>query len=453
MHVGILGSGISGLSLAYELSKEGIKVTLLEKKQHFGGYIQTINDEFLFELGPRTFKPSRSMALLELIDELGLSDQLIASDPASSDRYILQKNGLVALPKGPLSFLTSPLTKGLIFPLLKEWMIPYGAKEDETIYDFISRRLNSKVAKNLFDPMTTGIYAGDIESLSIKSCFPILYELEKEHHSLSKGLLKQLRNRANKDRFIKSGFQKGALFSLKNGLQTLVDTLVEKINGDLLNNAEIISLRPKGNRMEVETTDNTYMFDHVFSALPPKVIGKLLQNKAFSYLNEMKVANLAIVCLGYKKQVLIKKGFGYLIPTFQKEYILGAVFDSCIFPNQNKHNQETRITVMIGGIKNPEVRHFSKDRCVEIAIDGVKRHLGIRTEPEFIHPMIVKDAIAQFEVGHSKKISLLQQDLQKIYPQISLIGNYLEGVAVNDCVEKAKKTASNFLEKIGSHHL
>ena len=80
----------------------------------------------------------------------------------------------------------------LIPALLREWRAPPLEKE-ETIYDFAVRRFNPNVASLFFDPMTLGIYAGDIRELSMAACFPALKKWELEYGSLAKALLKKRR--------------------------------------------------------------------------------------------------------------------------------------------------------------------------------------------------------------------------------------------------------------------
>ncbi|MDX1761469.1 MAG: NAD(P)/FAD-dependent oxidoreductase [Christiangramia sp.] len=69
----IVGGGLSGLALAYELSKKGISTTILEGSSRLGGRIQTVKGENQtpLELGA-TWLGDLHTNLLDLIDELGL---------------------------------------------------------------------------------------------------------------------------------------------------------------------------------------------------------------------------------------------------------------------------------------------------------------------------------------------------------------------------------------------
>ena len=51
----VIGAGISGLTTAYLLFKEGYDVVVLEKKDNVGGSIETVDaNGFLFDRGPNS---------------------------------------------------------------------------------------------------------------------------------------------------------------------------------------------------------------------------------------------------------------------------------------------------------------------------------------------------------------------------------------------------------------
>jgi oxygen-dependent protoporphyrinogen oxidase len=409
----ILGGGISGLMLAWELSKRvDCSITILEKSTHAGGYIQTdTRSEFLFEKGPRTFR-SQSSDLLQLIEALNLKDQLIYSDPSAQKRYIWTDEQLVQVP-------SIYLLKKIVWPLLKEWTVaPHSG--DETIYQFAARRFNQKVAELLFDPLTLGIFAGDIHTLSMQACFPKLKAWETRYGSLTRALLAQKR----------SG--KTALFSFQKGSQTLIDALVAQMRASIHFGQEVRLLRFLEHEIEITTQDSVWKADYVFSALPADVCGRLLlpaDSEIASQLFKIEQKGLSVVNVGYHADVLPLKGFGYLVPSSQGEKILGTVFDSKIFPQQNRSSKETRLTLMI--------RESARDP-VETALEGLQRHLHIFAKPDYICATQLTRAIPQYSLGHLENISSLERTLKKRFPRFQLVGNYLRGASVSDCVTEVK---------------
>ncbi len=449
----IVGGGISGLALAWYLQKRAasfLDIQLLEKSHRAGGWLYTKElSGFLFEMGPRTFKTSKSKALLELIHEVGLSDALQSSSKDSHKRFIFHNGKLELLPSNPLALCTSPLTRRSFFSFLKEPFIFPGTKDDESIFDFVSRRFDPQIAKKLFDPFTLGIYAGDIKRLSIKSCFPALYEWEQMKGSLTAGIFSQIFKRKPRraEASIYSHLSHVGLFTILGGNYRLVERLLTKLQIDFQYNTEVLFIRPKEDKIEVITPHKTLIADQLFLATPATVTAKLLnflEKPIISYLEELKTATLGAVYLGYKKRVLKEKGFGYLIPSSEGESVLGVVWDSIIFPDRNRFEDETRLTVVMGGMHHPEVTDFSKEKCIELAKAALKRHLNIYVKPDAVGVTLAKNMAPQFEVGHSKKLLAFEHEIGQKLRNVEFVGNYLEGVSVNACVERAKKIADKY---------
>jgi hypothetical protein len=87
----VIGGGISGLSLVYKLRQvipSCVKIQLFESSYRVGGMVKTDrHSSFLFEVGPRGFRPSRNGAeMVHLVEQLGLKDQCIAS--VGNERFI-----------------------------------------------------------------------------------------------------------------------------------------------------------------------------------------------------------------------------------------------------------------------------------------------------------------------------------------------------------------------------
>src|SRR5438105_11618553 len=91
IRVVIVGAGISGLSMAFRLSRllPSAEVTVLEQRDRPGGTLWTERrDGFQVEIGPNGFLDSKP-STLALCREVGLGDRLLAaSDDASRNRYL-----------------------------------------------------------------------------------------------------------------------------------------------------------------------------------------------------------------------------------------------------------------------------------------------------------------------------------------------------------------------------
>lgn len=440
----ILGAGISGLTAAWTLKKKNpdIKIKIIEKSDRTGGWIQTVDNKgFMFDVGPRSCRPKGAgIHTLKLIEELNLQNEVIAGDTSANDRFIWHKKKLHKLPKSILSLFTCPLTRSLPNELLREAWRPSSTLSDETIYDFISRRFSKATADTFADAMVSGIYAGDIHQLSIKSCFPILFEWEKKHGSIVKGMIKDRKPKETSSAFIEE-MQKHSLFSFRNGMETLTNALQNRLTDNLTLSTEATSLQVVDDRFFIELSDGkTIETKHLFCTLPAYVTATLLKKhhpELSEQLNKIATTSLAVVSLGYNDTVLTRKGFGHLIPTSENEQVLGIVYDSSIFPEQNRGQQQTRLSVMMGGAHHQDLMHLDDASIVAIARDAVYKQLNISESPQVALVSRALSAIPQYTLGHAERVAKIEESVKKLSPNFKLLGSSYHGVAINDCIAKA----------------
>lgn len=446
----ILGGGISGLSFAYFLKKQvkEAQVLILEKRPRLGGWCHSKKvGDFLFEMGPRCFKASRCSSLLSLLEELGLQKEMIFSSAEAETRYIYHQGKLQKIPKKGLSLLASPLTRPVFFPLLKDWISPKKFQAKETIDTFVTKRLGEHAAQVLFDPFTLGIYAGDSKKLSMEICFPRLHEAVRRKKSFLSALFLLMQQEKQK---LGRQLSYIGLVGLKGGNSRIIQALEKKLEGvEIQLNTEVCHLQKKEEKIQIISSQGTLLADHVFVALPKKEAQKLLiglDQQTFSPFQEMECASVASVNLGYKKQMLFEKAFGYLVPSRYGDIHLGTLFQSMVFP-ENSPSQGTSLGVMLGGAHHPEIASFSEKELLELAKQSVKKYLNFAREPDAVSLTHAKEALPQFGVNHREIIQNLLQKASQKFPNLTLLGNYLEGVSVNDCIAYSKKVCENWLAR------
>ncbi|MBX9744918.1 MAG: protoporphyrinogen oxidase [Chlamydiales bacterium] len=393
----ILGGGISGLSAAWFLHKKDPQreILLLEKKERLGGWIESFREgDFYFEKGPRTLSYSRSTHLLRLIHELGLEDKIISSSSAAKHRFLWKGGKLRSL---------SSFWPTLLAGACREFFTPKKkSEEDESIYAFVSRRFGPRIADVFFDPLTLGIYAGDIHKLSIRSCFPSLCRWEMQEGSVIRGMWKA-----------KKGSSK--LFTLQGGLETLIFEMQKQLPIEIITNCQVDRLSS-----HVITSQGIFQADQVISALSAQEISRVT-NIAF----DVPYRSLWIVHLGfYSNQVLHRKGFGYLVPTQEKERLLGMVWDSEIFG----FSSQTRLTAMI---------REESSSPLEDALEALERHLSIKRKPDYVSCHFASRAVPQFEVGYAEKLACFERQAALEFPYLLLAGNYWNGASLDACVARS----------------
>ena len=399
MNLLILGGGISGLSAAWYLRKRypSAKITPLEKGSHLGGWMQTAQRQgSLFEMGPRSFALSRSPSLLHLIEEVGLKDEVLFS--AVSQRFLWHRGAL----RPARSFI--PMAIG---GLLREMFVPKKVCEDESIYDYAKRRLNVKIAETLLDPMALGVYSGDIRKLSLRSCFPFLYDWEQKGCSLLRGLMQ--------------GKKDTRLFTLQRGMGSLIEAMQKQMDVNIVFDCSVDAIEKEG----VRAGGLFWKADKIVSALPGQVMGRLTKSWV-----DFPVQSIWVVSLGFKMEMLKRKGFGYLVPTKEGESVLGVVWDSAIFPRTSGDYK----TIMTAMVRNSGDRLWAEGE----AMSALQRHLGYSGRPDFIEAHLAEEAIPQFEVGYAGRLAEVQSTLKERFPTLILTGNYIHGASVDACIQHSK---------------
>ncbi|OYY53414.1 MAG: protoporphyrinogen oxidase, partial [Halothiobacillus sp. 28-55-5] len=179
----IIGAGLTGLSAGYHLTKHGEQVIILEAATRVGGAVGSVIEAgWLRELGPNSLMQTEALA--QLLSELDLSAETIEANPIAKKRFVAKNGHPVALPANPLELLSSPLfSLGDLFHLAREpWIKP--AKTEESIAQFVRRRLGQGFLDWAVDPFVSGVYAGDPNRLSARAAIPKIYAMEQENGSL-----------------------------------------------------------------------------------------------------------------------------------------------------------------------------------------------------------------------------------------------------------------------------
>lgn len=447
----IIGAGISGLALGWFLRRrfsDTISLTILEASARPGGWIRTRRqEEFLFEEGPRSCRTKGAgIDTLQLAEDLGIGNEVIMASPDARKRFLYCDHKLQPVPDGWFSFLRSPLMRGMLPALWKEWRAPPSSLADESIADFIDRRLGSNLAERLVDPLVSGIYAGDIRQLSVRSCFPEWHQREQQYGSLIKGMWA---NRHCQMRPPVNNQKTGAIFSFQNGMETLISALSRDLTSDIRLDCPVHEIYKGPGTIKVKLSGGEILEgEQVFLAIPASAAARLVEKEASCTAYEMlqtPYATVAVVNVGWKQQVLPHPGFGYLVPFSEQQEILGVVFDSSVFPQQDTGQSQTRLTVMMGGMRHPEIANDSVQKLQDKALTALHRHLGIAMPPDAVHVTMARNAIPQYEVGHHARLLRIEEGMKHAFSsRLALVGSAWRSVAVNDCIAEAKSLVKAF---------
>ncbi len=446
--IAIIGGGISGLSLAYYLIEKdpSADVLVFESEKRVGGKIWTEKTEgFLCEGGVNGFLDNKPRTL-----ELALKVKLapLRSNDASRKRFIYSDGRLHRLPESPPAFLSSNL---LSIPgrlrVMAEMFVPGGAKDEESLADFARRRLGREAYEKLIDPMASGIYAGNPETLSLRSCFAKVYELEVKYGGLIRGMLRLQRERKKEGSQEKVGAGPGGtLTSFHQGMGELADTLKKFLGERMRTGYKAVSLEKKGKGYSVLFSDGSALgTDAVVIAAPAYSASEILRGvdaRLASLIAGIPYPSLSVVCFGYKKSRIESSldGFGYLIPSREKRRILGTLWDSSIFPNRAPEGY-VLLRSMVGGARASALAMEDDTKIIDSVRAEIAEIMGIRATPDFVRVFRHEMAIPQYIIGHSERLKDIDSALSK-HKSLYLAGNAYRGIGVNDCIENSWKLAS-----------
>ena len=209
--VAVIGAGITGLTAAFYLERKGIPVTVYEASGRVGGVIQTLRqDGYIAEFGPNTILET-SPKVSQLVVDAGLLSRRLNPDPKAEARYLVRNHRPVEMPASPFRFFTTELfsAEAKLAVLREPFVRRRRDGKEESIAEFVVRRLNQEFLDHAIDPLVAGIYAGDPKKLSLPEAFPKLAQLEKKYGSLILGQIfgameRKKRGEVAKDRDRKS---------------------------------------------------------------------------------------------------------------------------------------------------------------------------------------------------------------------------------------------------------
>lgn len=435
--VGILGAGISGLCAAYVLGQQNIKCTVYEKSDEVGGVIRTFaHNGWMVEEGPNTLMV-KSDTVWDLLEDLGLGDQIIEANQAAKKRFIVKDGQPETLPTSISGLFRSNLLSTVAkFRLLKEPFAAASEEEDESVAQFIERRLGPEPLDYGVNPFVSGIYAGDPKSLSVRHTFSSLWEMEQSYGSLLEGIFK--RDRSNSS-------AKRALISFKKGNQQLPKTLVKTMSGNIRTSTQVQSIQKHNEGWKVTGIANGGEFetqhDCLISTIPAQNFHQVFESDLSKKLAELPYAPLSVLALGFKESQISHPldGFGMLVPEVENLHFLGSLFPSTLFPGRVPDGHQL-LTCFIGGARQPEIATKSTKELESLLIEELDKLIGIKGKPAFIHHKYWPRAIPQYEVGYDYYLSLMT-DIEKENPGLYLDGNIRGGVSVPDCISSAIETA------------
>ncbi|WP_046247102.1 protoporphyrinogen oxidase [Hymenobacter terrenus] len=435
MKIAIIGGGISGLTLAWYLQKAGVAYDLFEADARPGGNLHSwpTPEGYLLETGPNSLQLSTELE--ELLADLGLSDQIEDTAAVSQHRYVLREGRYRQLPSSPPTLLTNGF-----FSLKAKWYLLRELRKPaapidttETVAHFFRRRFGSEIVDYAVNPFMAGIYAGDPEKLLLHKTFSQLAALEQQHGSVLRGLAKTGK-----------GAPRRRIFTLKNGVQTITDTLAAKLT-HYHSNTKVTSLARAADgtyQLQLATAAATSGYTHLALALPTYAAAPLLSPlfpDAAVALAAVHYPPMSAVYSAYDRAAVAHplNGLGALHPKVEGTYAAGSIWTSSIYPQRVPAGQ-VLFTTFVGGAQYVEAALEAEDTQKAAVHAELARFYGITGTPcwqgRYFWPRSIPQFDEQIVAAHAAAAALETDN-------IVAVANWRAGVGVPDCVRHARHVA------------
>jgi len=462
--IAIVGGGIAGLSAAFTLEKQrlsgvAVEYTLFESSSRFGGVLATEEvDGCQIEAGPDSFLTEKPWAS-DFCRELGIGEQLVASNDADRKTYIVVRGRLIAIPDGLMFMVPTKVLPTVFSPLFslrtklrmaREWFHPpRKAQADETVASLVERHYGTEMVDRLADPLLSGVYGGGASELSVRAALARFAEMEAKYGSLGRGMLAAHRKMGRSTKAARP-----PLFTaLTGGMQAIADTAVSQLTASALRpNSLVQSVQPQTNGWVVSAGYASDHFDAVIIATPAHIAADLVEiasSALASELRSVQYTSSITVNLGYAGNVrqMLPPGFGFLIPRSEGTRMMATTFVHTKFPHRAPLDRAL-LRCFIGGARNEALLDAPDDQILTIVCGELAQIIGLRAQPLFTRVYRWRRAMAQYPVGHLDRLLRIDALLQQL-PGLALAGNGYRGIGVPDCIRTGDEAAKKCLAALG----
>ena len=483
LHIAIIGGGITGLSSAYYLQKAAetqslpIHYTILESSPRLGGKIKTEmvhgadGQCFVVEDGPDCFLTQKPWAL-DLAIELGMEKRLLGTNDSQRKVYVLNKGKPTPLPDGVLLIVPTKFMPFALSPLISPlgklrmgmdlFIAPKKDDQDETLAEFITRRLGNEALDKIAEPLMSGIYNAEADRQSVLATFPRFRDIEKKHGSLIKGMLASRNARATgasaqPAASTTNGRPKTVFATLRDGTEELPSELSRRLTGTIKLNARVHSIAAHQDgryTLTVDTPDGSQEIfaDSVLLTTPAYVTADILRSlapAASDLLDKIRYVSTGTISLAYRSDDLqgAISGFGLVIPRSENRPINAITFSSTKFDHRAPEGQFL-IRVFFGGSRSPQSMQLGDEELLDTVRQQIHELLGIDAEPLFHRIHRWDRADPQYDIGHLDRVDSIEHSLPT---RIYVAGSPYRGVGIPDCVHHAQIVTDKMLDHARTH--
>jgi oxygen-dependent protoporphyrinogen oxidase len=439
----VVGGGVTGLTVAYRLlrSDADVDVSLLEAGSHPGGKLRSVAvGNLALPAGADSFLARKPWAV-ELCHELGIELEI----PGATGAYLWTDTGLVPLLKDAPFGIPGDIGELFRWPGLSaagkrraaQDLVRKARKDDtdESLGSMLRRRLGDEATDLAVGPLLAGLYAGDVDRLSVRATFPDLVAWEKAQGSLFRGsqATSKLARRS----------QLGAMFARpRGGVDRLTDALADRVGERVRTGAVATAVETGKVTLEGGVIVEA---DTIVLATPAHETARLLGAAAptdFAGIPSVSTGVLLMV-YGEGTQAGLPDGTGFVVPR-GKAPMTAATWLSSKWPAE-AFGSRAVVRCYVGAAGEEDVLDADDADIVEACARHLAAVVRLPDMPEHARVVRWPASMPQYEVGHLERVRRIREELPA---GIVVVGQAYDGVGVPDCVRAANETAERIVDEL-----
>ncbi|MCX6373473.1 MAG: protoporphyrinogen oxidase [Actinobacteria bacterium] len=507
LRIAVVGGGMAGLGAARVLedaraADPAVDWHLYEDEARFGGKVHTVRrDGFVVEGGPDSAIIEKHWPIT-MARRLGIGDRFEDSNEGIRKSFVFTRGRLHELPEGiilmvPTSMVPFALSSLMTWPgkarMGMDLVLPRGGAArgaggdgDESLGDFVRRRLGREALARIAEPIVAGIHAGDPEQMSVRATFPMFLEMEKTHRSLILAMLKRRKARQKAAAAgcgpagggpagggpgggglggapRPEGGPRSYFYSFKGGLQELSDAMVASLPPERLHGGSAVrTMAPCGagrgtsgagsGAYALQFADGSrVVVDAVVLATPAWASGDLLRAVAplpAAELSSIQYVSTATASLAFRRDQVAHDltGFGFVVPRAENRPVMATTWSSSKFPGRAPEGH-VLLRSFLGRAGIEAAAQLDDAEMTKVVRDELREVMGIAAEPEFAEIFRWPRGMPQYRVGHVDLVNRIEAGVARA-PGIELAGGAYHGIGIGDCLREGAAAAERALEHV-----
>ena len=504
----VVGGGMAGLGAARVLEAAraqdpSVDWQLYEEEPRFGGKVHTVSrDGFVVEGGPDSAIIEKHWPITAA-RELGIADRFLDCNEDIRKSFVYTRGRLHELPEGIILMVPTRMVPFALSGLMSwpgkvrmglDLVLPRGGGAtggpagavgpalDESLGDFVRRRLGKEALQRIAEPIVAGIHAGDPEQMSVRATFPMFLDMEREHRSL---ILAMLKRRKARQAAAARGGGPGApggggqgagagagparppgprsyFYSFKGGLQDLSDAAVASLPPERLHGGVGVKTmaecgagcgaRAGSGAYALQLSDGARVVaDAVVLATPAWASGDLLRPVAplaAADLSSIEYVTTATASVAYRADQVGHdlKGFGFVVPRAENRPVMATTWSSSKFDGRAPEGH-VLLRSFLGRAGREAAAQLDDDEMAAVVRAELREIMGISAEPEFVQIFRWPRGMPQYRVGHVELVGHIEAAVARV-PGIELAGGAYHGIGIGDCLREGAAAAERALEHV-----